>query len=151
METTLVIIKPDAVQRELIGPIIERFERKGLRIAGAKFIRVPRDLAEQHYAEHAGKPFYDSLLDFITSSPVMVLAIRGSRETVPIVRKIVGATDGAAAEPGTIRGDFGMSKTLNLIHASDSPQSAQRELAMWFNDDEIVDYDLADQRWIDPG
>ena len=150
METTLVIIKPDAVQRKLIGPIIERFERKGLRIVGAKFIRVPRDLAKQHYGEHKDKPFFDSLLDFITSSPVMVLAIRGSRQTIPIVRKLVGATDAAAADPGTIRGDFGMSKSTNMVHASDSAESAQRELALWFSPDEIVEYDLTQQTWIDP-
>ena len=148
MQTTLIILKPDAVQRALMGRIIARFEAKGLAIVGAKFMRVPDDLAKEHYAEHEGKPFFESLIGFITSTPVMVLAVRG-REAVAVCRKLIGATDGAAAEPGTIRGDHGLSKSLNLVHGSDSPESAERELNLWFRDGEILDYGRTAQQWIE--
>ena len=148
MQTTLIILKPDAVQRALVGRLIARFEAKGLAIVGAKLMRVPVPLAKEHYAEHEGKPFFESLIGFITSTPVMVLAVRGN-EAVAVCRKLIGATDGAAAEPGTIRGDHGLSKSLNLVHGSDSPESAQRELALWFRDDEILDYDRTLQQWIE--
>jgi nucleoside-diphosphate kinase len=148
MQTTLIILKPDCVQRGLMGRIIERFEAKGLQVIGAKFIRVPADLAKRHYAEHEGKPFFASLIEFITSTPVMVLALRG-REAVAVCRKLIGATDGAAAEPGTIRGDFGLSKSLNLVHGSDSPASAERELKLWFSEGELVDWQRITQRWIE--
>ncbi|HEX7009273.1 MAG TPA: nucleoside-diphosphate kinase [Phycisphaeraceae bacterium] len=147
METTLVFLKPDAVQRRLIGPILSRIEQKGLQIVGAKLMKVSRDLAQRHYAEHEGKPFYEELIRFVTSGPVLVLALRGV-EAVAVTRKLVGATNGRKAEPGTIRGDFGMSGGHNLIHASDSPESAQRELAMWFSEGELVDDEPALNRWV---
>jgi nucleoside-diphosphate kinase len=147
MQTTLIILKPDAVQRGMMGQVLARFEAKGLRVVGGKFIRVTRDLAQQHYAEHAGKPFFESLIGFITSSPVLVLAIRG-REAVAVCRKLIGATDGAAAEPGTIRGDLGVSKSMNLVHGSDSQASAERELALWFTPAEIVEWEPSVQPWL---
>lgn len=148
MQTTLIIFKPDAVQRGLMGQLLARFEAKGLTIVGGKFIKVPEALAKQHYAEHDGKPFFPSLIQFITSTPVMVLAVRG-RQAVAVCRKLIGATDGAAAEPGTLRGDFGISKAMNLVHGSDSPESAQRELKIWFSDGELVDYTRTIQNWLD--
>ena len=148
MQTTLIILKPDAVQRGLMGRIINRFESKGLQVVAAKFIRVPAELAKKHYAEHEGKPFFASLIEFITSTPVMVLAIRG-REAVAVCRKLIGATDGAAADPGTIRGDLGISKSLNLVHGSDSPTSAERELKLWFGADELIDWQRTAQQWIE--
>ena len=147
MQTTLIILTPDAVQRGLMGQVISRFEAKGLQIVAAKFIKVAPAVAKEHYAEHAGKPFFNSLIEFITSTPVMVLAVRG-REAVAACRKMIGSTDGAAAEPGTIRGDFGISKSLNLVHGSDSPQSAERELGLWFRRDEILDWQRTSEAWI---
>ncbi len=147
METTLILLKPDAIQRGLMGPIIARFEAKGLEIAAAKLMVVPRDLAERHYAEHKGKPFYDGLIRFITSSPVLVMAIRGVG-AIAVCRKLIGATHGAKAEPGTIRGDYGLSGGYNLIHGSDSPESAARELDLWFRPDDIVDYELTQRKWV---
>lgn len=147
MQTTLIILKPDAVQRGLMGRVLARFEAKGLQVVGGKFLKVTRALAEQHYAEHKGKPFFESLIGFITSTPVMVLAIRG-REAIAVCRKMIGATDGALAEPGSIRGDFGHSKQVNLVHGSDSPASAERELALWFAPGEICDWDRAIGSWI---
>jgi nucleoside-diphosphate kinase len=147
MQTTLIILKPDAVQRGLCGRIITRFEDKGLTVVGAKLMQVPDDLARKHYAEHEGKPFFESLVSFITSTPVWVLAVRG-REAVTVCRNIIGATDGAEATPGSLRGDFGLSKQMNLVHGSDSPESAERELKLWFRDDELVDYSLDRQPWV---
>lgn len=131
MEKTLVILKPDCVARGLMGEVISRFEAKGLRIVGMRMELIETSVAEVHYAEHKGKPFFQSLLDFITSGPVVLLAVEGV-EAIGVVRKMVGATSGRAAEPGTIRGDFGMSKGFNLIHASDSLESAKRELELYF-------------------
>jgi len=148
VQTTLIILKPDAVQRGLMGEVIARLERKGLQIVGGKFMQVPDDLANRHYAEHDGKPFFNDLIGFITSTPVMVLAVRG-REAVTVCRTLIGKTDGAAADPGTIRGDFGNSKSMNLVHGSDSPESAERELALWFSGGEIVEYDRAIDAWLD--
>lgn len=148
MQTTLIILKPDCVQRGLMGRVIDRFESKGLQIVGAKFIKVPAELAKRHYAEHETKAFFGELIGFITSTPVMVLAVRG-REAVAACRKLIGATDGAAAEPGTIRGDQGISKSLNLVHGSDSPASAERELKLWFSQGEIVEWERSAQRWIE--
>ncbi len=148
METSLIILKPDAVQRSLMGEIISRFEGKGLQVIGGKFMMVPRELAERHYAEHKEKPFFGDLISFITSSPVMVLAIRGNGAVV-ICRNLIGVTDGSKAAPGTIRGDFGMNNSLNLVHGSDSVESAERELATWFDADELVDYEKKIQCWID--
>jgi nucleoside-diphosphate kinase len=147
METTMVFLKPDAVQRGLVGRILSRFEDKGLRLVASKLVQVPRDLAQQHYAEHEGKPFFESLVNFVTSSPVLVLAIRGDN-AVSVCRNLMGKTNGQEAAPGTIRGDFGMSPGYNLIHGSDSPESAARELKMWFNDDELLDYERSLEKWV---
>lgn len=145
MQTTLVFCKPDAVQRGLLGRIVDRFERKGFQIVAMKMLLVPRELAEAHYAEHEGKPFYESLLDFISDSPVLAMAIQGV-DAVAVCRKLVGATNGRNAEPGTIRGDFGLSTAFNLIHASDSAESAERELAMWFPEG-LLDYERQIETW----
>lgn len=147
METTLIILKPDAVQRGLMGRVLSRFEEKGLQIVGMKFMQVPRALAEKHYAVHAAKPFFNSLIQFITSSPVLVMAIRGPK-AIDVCRRLIGPTDGTEAPPGTIRGDFGVSKSLNLIHGSDGPDSAKTELALWFHPDELVHWDRAVQPWL---
>ena len=132
MERTLVIFKPDAVQGGLCGTILERFERKGLQIVGMKMMKISPALAQTHYEPHRGKPFYDGLVHFMTSSPVIVIALAG-KDVIAISRKMMGATFGSKAEPGTIRGDFGVSNSYNLIHGSDSPANAQRELALFSN------------------
>ena len=147
MERTLIILKPDAVQRGLSGQIIDRFEKKGLQIVGMKFMRIGAALAEMHYAPHKGKPFYDGLVKFMTSSPVIVLALTG-KDCIAISRKLMGATFGSKAEPGTIRGDFGVSNSFNLIHGSDSPESAQRELGLFFKTEELLDWTPAIQGWV---
>jgi nucleoside-diphosphate kinase len=147
METTLIILKPDAVQRGLIGRIVGRFEAKGLRIVAMRMMTVPRDLAEKHYAEHQGKGFYDGLIRFVTSSPVVVMAIKGV-DAIAVCRKLIGATNGRKAEPGSIRGDFGMSGGFNMIHGSDSPESAQRELALWFTAADFNDNDRTLEQWV---
>jgi nucleoside-diphosphate kinase len=147
METTLIIFKPDNVQRGLMGQTLARFEAKGLKVVGAKFINVTEETAKAHYVEHDGKPFFPGLIEFITSTPVMVLAIQG-RDAVAACRTLIGATDGAKADPGSIRGTFGISNQLNLVHGSDSLESAERELALWFGEGEIVDYELSNQSWI---
>ncbi len=146
MQTTLIIIKPDAVQRCLMGRIISRFEEKGLQVIGAKFIKISQELAAQHYREHQGKKFYDSLLRFMTKSPVLVLAIRG-KTAIEVCRNIIGATSGRKAAPGTIRGDLGMSATFNLVHGSDSLESAQREIELFFKPEEIIEYGRARDEW----
>jgi nucleoside-diphosphate kinase len=147
MQRTLIIFKPDCVQRRLVGPILARFEAKGLRIAGLKLIQVSRGLAEKHYAEHQGKPFFDGLIAFITASPVIVGVLEGN-EAVAVVRSLLGATNGVAAAPGTVRGDFSISKQNNLVHGSDSEASAQREIALWFRPEEILTYELAGSEWV---
>lgn len=147
MQTSLIILKPDAIQRGLAGQILQRFERKGLRIVGAKLMLVPIEQAEKHYAEHKGKPFYDGLIKFVTSSPVMVLAIQGL-EAVTVCRTLIGATNGRKADPGTIRGDFGMSGGFNLVHGSDSIESAERELALWFSQGELTDTPRTIEKWV---
>jgi nucleoside-diphosphate kinase len=147
MQRTLIIFKPDCVQRRLVGDILARFEAKGLRIAALKLIRVDRALGEKHYAEHQGKPFFQGLIEFITSCPVVVGVLEGN-EAIPVVRNLLGATNGAAAAPGTIRGDFSIHKQFNLIHGSDSEESARREIALWFRPEELMDYPLADERWV---
>lgn len=147
METTLIILKPDNVQRGLMGQTLARFEAKGLKVVGAKFINVPEETAKSHYAEHAEKPFFGNLIEFITSNPVMVLAIRG-RDAISACRNVIGSTDGAKADPGSIRGTFGISNQLNLVHGSDSPEAAERELGLWFGEGEIVEYELSNQGWI---
>jgi nucleoside-diphosphate kinase len=134
-ESTLLIVKPDAVRRGLIGEILSRIERKGLRIDAIKMMRINRDLAEHHYAEHAEKPFFDDLVEFITSGDVVVARVTGEG-AIATLRAIMGATDPANADPGTIRGDFGKEITQNLVHGSDSPESAERELGLFFPDSE---------------
>ena len=147
MERTLVLVKPDGVQRGLIGTVIKRFEDKGLQIAGLKLMHVTEDLAREHYKEHVGKPFFDGLLNFITSSPVAVIAVDGEG-VIAIVRNMMGETNPAKAAPGTIRGDFGVDFGLNIVHGSDGLESAERELALFFDRNELIDYDRAIQAWI---
>jgi len=149
MERTLIILKPDALQRRLTGRILQRFEDKGLVIAGLKLIRISRELAEEHYAPHKGKPFYPPLIDYITSGPVMVLVLAGER-CIEIARALMGKTFGYEAAPGTIRGDFGASRSYNLVHGSDSPESAATEIALYFKDDELLDYAPAGSEWVFP-
>jgi nucleoside-diphosphate kinase len=136
-ERTLILIKPDAVRRGLAGEILARFEARGLVMRGAKLVQVSRELAEQHYAEHAEKPFFRELVDFITSSPTLALVLEGEG-AVAVCRSTIGATDPAKAAPGTVRGDFALSMPDNLVHASDAPETAAREVALWFSDDELV-------------
>lgn len=132
MKQTLVLCKPDAVERGLVGEIISRFEKKGLKIVALRMLVIGPDLAEKHYAEHVGKPFYDDLVDFIGRSPAVAMVIEGPEDTWEIVRKMMGATNAAQAEPGTIRGDFSALFTENLVHGSDSAESAKREIKIFF-------------------
>lgn len=147
MQTTLIILKPDAIQRGLMGSIISRFEDKGLRIVGCKMMLISRDLAKKHYEVHADKPFYEGLLSFMTSGPVLVMAIQGVA-AVDVCRKLMGATFGSKAEPGTIRGDFGISNSFNLIHGSDSPETALEELDRFFKHVDLIDYERAIEPWV---
>ena len=147
MEKTLVLLKPDAVQRGLSGEIIKRLERTGLKIVGMKLMQVSEELANRHYGEHVGKPFFDGLVGFITSGPIVAMAIEGEN-SVAIVRKTMGATNPADSPPGSIRGDFGADIGRNLVHGSDSPESAVRELALFFDEGEILSYDRATDPWI---
>ena len=132
MKQTLVLCKPDAVERSLVGEIISRFEKKGLKIAALRMLTIGPELAEKHYAEHIGKPFYNDLVDFIGRSPAVAMVIEGPEDTWEIVRKMMGATNAAQAEPGTIRGDFSALFTENLVHGSDSAESAMREIEIFF-------------------
>ncbi len=132
-ERTLVLIKPDAMKRGLAGEILGRFERRGLEVTAAKLVQVDRELAERHYAEHAEKPFFGELVEFITSAPTLALALEGEG-AIGVVRTTMGATNPANSAPGTIRGDLALSMPDNLVHGSDSPESAKRELALWFPD-----------------
>lgn len=147
MERTFVMVKPDGVQRGLIGEIISRLERKGLKIVAVKMLRIPREMAESHYAEHKEKPFFASLVDYITSGPVVAMVVEG-RDAIKVVRKLVGATNPVEAAVGTIRGDFGLDVGRNVVHASDSPQSAEREISLFFSENEIVEYNRVDEPWI---
>jgi nucleoside-diphosphate kinase len=147
METTLIILKPDAVQRGLMGRVLTRFEDKGLQVVGCKLMLITRQLAETHYASHKGKGFYDGLVRFMTSAPVLVLAVRGIG-AIAISRKMMGATFGSKAEPGTIRGDFGVSNSFNLIHGSDSPEAAERELGLFFAKGEVLSFPRAVEQWV---
>lgn len=147
MERTLIIIKPDAVQRALIGEIIRRFEVRGLRIAGMKFIQMSRELASEHYAVHKGRAFYESLIDYITSGPVVVMALEGEN-AVEIARKTIGATKPVDAEAGTIRGDFGMQVGRNLVHGSDAAATGVEEAARFFDNAELVTWTRDIDRWI---
>jgi nucleoside-diphosphate kinase len=147
MERTLVLVKPDGVQRGLVGEIIGRLERRGLKLIGLKMMRINRELASRHYAEHQGKPFYDGLLGFITSGPVVAMIWEG-REAVTVVRSVMGSTDPLKASPGTIRGDLALDLGMNLIHGSDSAARAQSEMALFFSDAELHDYERTADRWI---
>ncbi len=147
MERTLVLVKPDAVQRGLAGEIIGRLERRGLKLAGLKLMRVTPELAREHYGAHAGKPFFEGLVAFITSSPLVAIAVEGEN-AVDVVRATMGATNPADAAPGTIRGDFGLTIGANLIHGSDSAESAVAELALFFGEGEVVDYERDIDRWV---
>ena len=147
MQQTLILLKPDAVQRRLIGEITGRLEKKGLRLAALKLVKCPRDLAEKHYAIHKGKPFYESLISFLTSGPTVAMVWEG-REAVATCRALMGLTDGAKSPPGTIRGDFGLSIQNNLVHGSDSPENAAAEIALWFKSEELVNYTSTDGSWI---
>ena len=147
METTLVLVKPDGVQRGLIGSVISRLEAKGLHLVGLKLIAPPRDLLEKHYAVHKERPFFDSLLAFMSSGPVAAIAVRGDA-AIETVRRMMGSTNGAEAPAGTIRGDYGMSKSFNLVHGSDGPDTAAFELPLWFPAGELLDYDLDALRWV---
>ena len=147
METTLIILKPDAVQRGFMGRIITRFEDKGLQIVGCKLMKISQQLAETHYESHKGKGFYAGLVKFMTSSPVLVLALRGNG-AITIARNMMGATSGSKANPGTIRGDFGVSNSFNLIHGSDSPEAAERELKLFFAPGEVQNWNRAGDAWV---
>lgn len=147
MERTLIILKPDAIQRRLAGRVIQRFEEKGLSISAMKLMHISRDLAERHYAPHKGKPFYPGLIDYITSGPVVVMVLQGER-CIEIARTMMGKTFGYEAAPGTIRGDFGASRSYNLVHGSDSPESAATEIELYFTRDEMLEYTMADQAWV---
>ena len=147
MQRTLVLAKPDAVQRGLIGEIIGRFERKGLKVVGLRLLSVSREMAERHYAVHAGKHFYDGLVEFITSGPVAAIALEGP-DAIAVVRLMVGKTMPNEADPGTIRGDLGVAGLRNLIHASDAPDTAEAELELWFGSDALVGYRREIDEWI---
>ena len=147
MERTFLMFKPDAVQRNLIGEVVSRIERKGLKLVGAKLMTVPRSLAETHYSEHQGKPFYESLVSFITSAPVFAMVVEGE-DAVDVSRHIIGETNPSEAAPGTIRGDFGLTIGRNIIHGSDSTESADKEINLWFNPEELSDYTANNEAWL---
>jgi nucleoside-diphosphate kinase len=146
-ERTFVLVKPDGVQRAFIGEVIRRFERRGLKIVGLKMVQVKRSLAEEYYAEHRGKPFYPGLMDYITSGPSVAMVVEG-KDAVAIVRSMMGATDPSKAQPGTIRGDLSVDISRNILHGSDSPKSAAREVSLFFRLDEVVDYRRIDDEWL---
>lgn len=146
-ERTLIIIKPDGVQRHMMGEIISRFERKGFKLVAAKFMQISEATARAHYAVHEGKPFFEGVVKYLASCPVMVMVWQ-AEGIIEMSRKMMGATFGFDAEPGTIRGDFGCSKGYNLIHGSDSAESAEYEIPLYFSQDELVDYTLADENWL---
>jgi nucleoside-diphosphate kinase len=147
LERTLVILKPDAVQRGLVGRVLARFEAKGLQIVALKMAKIDRPLAERHYAPHKGKDFYEPLIRFVTSGPMVFLLLEG-KGAVAIVRTMMGATFGPKAEPGTVRGDFGVSNRFNLVHGSDSPEAAAHETSLFFRPEEIIPWQPAVQPWL---
>ena len=146
MQRTLILLKPDAVQRRLVGALIQRFEHKGLRLVGLKLVHPSRELAEKHYAVHKGKPFYESLLKFLAGGPTVALVWEG-REAVAVARTLMGPTDGTKAPPASIRGDYALSVQNNLVHGSDSPENAAQEIALWFKPEELLTYTMADAAW----
>ena len=147
IERTLVLVKPDGVQRLLVGRILARYEERGLKLAGLKLMSVDRELAERHYAVHREKPFFKGLVDFITSGPLVAAALEGPN-AIGIIRAMNGATRPHEAAPGSIRGDFAVETAQNLVHASDSPETAAAELAMWFDAEELLDYEREIDRWV---
>lgn len=147
MERTFIMVKPDGVQRGLIGEIIKRFEAKGLQLVAAKLMKVTRQQAETHYAEHREKPFYEELVSFITSGPVMAMVWQGD-QAIALSRSLIGKTQVLDAVPGTIRGDFALHTGMNIVHGSDSPASAEREIGIFFAPEELVDYDKPINQWI---
>jgi nucleoside-diphosphate kinase len=147
MERTFCMVKPDGVQRNLVGEIIARFEKRGLKIVGLKMMRISRQLAETHYAEHVGKGFFESLAGYITSSPVVAMVLEG-KEAVKTVRDMMGATNPLNAAPGTIRGTYGLDIGHNVVHGSDSLASAEREIGLFFKQEEICEYTKDDEKWI---
>jgi nucleoside-diphosphate kinase len=150
MQRTLILLKPDCVHRRLVGTLTQRFEQKGLRLIGLKLVHASRDLAEKHYSVHKGKPFYDSLVQFITGGPTVAMIWEG-REAVTVARTLMGPTDGTKAPPATIRGDFALSIQNNLIHGSDSPETAAAEIALWFKPEELVQWQPVDAAWVSGG
>ncbi|MDG1990096.1 MAG: nucleoside-diphosphate kinase [Dehalococcoidia bacterium] len=147
MEQTLILIKPDAVQRSLTGKIIARFENRGLQMVAAKQLLVDQKLAEEHYAEHVGKPFFAGLVEYITSSPIIAMVLAGNN-AVKVARQTIGATDPKEASPGTIRGDYGIDLGRNLVHGSDSTESSQREINIFFSSEQINEWTMANEKWI---
>ncbi|MCF6149244.1 MAG: nucleoside-diphosphate kinase [Candidatus Kuenenia sp.] len=147
MEKTLILLKPDAIQRRLLGKIIARFEEKGFQIVGMKMMLIPESMARKHYASHEGKDFFEPLVRYTTSSPVVVIVVKG-KNAIEIVRKMMGATFGSKAEAGTIRGDYAVSNRFNLIHGSDSPSSAEKEITTFFTKEELLDYQPIDFSWV---
>lgn len=147
MEKTFIMVKPDGVQRGLIGEIVSRFEKKGFQLVSAKLMSVSTELAEKHYAEHKEKPFFGELVEFITSGPVFAMVWQGNN-IISTARQMMGKTNPADALPGTIRGDYGVNVSMNIIHGSDSPESAEREIALWFDEKELISYEKTLNRWI---
>lgn len=147
MESTLILVKPDGVQRNLIGEIVARFERRGLKLVAMKFLQMSEELAAAHYAVHKGRPFYDGLLEYITSGPVLAMVWQG-KDAIAAARSTMGVTNPVAAAPGTIRGDFGLEIGRNLVHGSDGPETAAREISLFFADHELVHWDRSNDGWI---
>jgi nucleoside-diphosphate kinase len=146
-ERTLIIIKPDGIHRHLVGEIIGRFEKKGFKLVAAKFMQISENLARRHYAAHRGKPFFEGVVKYLSSAPVLVM-VWEAEGVIDMARKMLGATFGYNAEPGTIRGDFSCSRGYNLVHGSDSLESAEQEIKLFFEPGEIIDYELADTKWL---
>ena len=149
-ERSLILFKPDAVQRRLCGELLSRIEKRGLKIIGLKMLRVTKELSSQHYAEHVEKPFYPLLEEFITSGPVVALVVEGP-EAISVMRMTMGSTNGRESAPGTIRGDFGLSRQMNLIHGSDGPEAAAREIEIYFRLEELIEYDTTLADWVCAG
>lgn len=147
MEKTFIMVKPDGVQRGLIGEVVRRFEQKGFKLAGAKLMQITKELAEEHYGEHKERPFFGELVDFITSGPVFAMVWEGE-DVIKTSRNMIGATNPVEANPGSIRGDFALTVGKNIIHGSDSPESAEREIGLFFQDSEQVNYEKDASAWI---
>ncbi|MFP5202113.1 MULTISPECIES: nucleoside-diphosphate kinase [Bacillus] len=147
MDKTFLMVKPDGVERQLIGDIVSRFEKKGLQLVGAKLMSIPKEVAETHYGEHKEKPFFGELVDFITSGPVFAMVWQGD-QVVDVTRQIIGKTNPKEALPGTIRGDYGLTVGKNIIHGSDSPESAEREINLFFKQEELTSWDQTISSWI---